>query len=130
MPAIRVMNWNIEQPSWNKVNKPGMLNAIARTVNAENIDVLVLLEVRITKVMNAMTALSAALGSAAGGGTGAAALWVPKMLSHYATCAYSWISRPSRSRRSIRTRPLRQADARARRAVWSGVECQNSAFIL
>jgi hypothetical protein len=73
MPVIRVMNWNIEQLSWNKVNKPGMLNAIARTVNAENIDVLVLLEVRITKVMNAMTALSAALGSAAGGGTGGAA---------------------------------------------------------
>jgi hypothetical protein len=70
VPMIRVMNWNVEQLSWNKLNpnkRPGMLQAIARTVNAANVDVLVLLEVRITKVMDAMSALSTALGSVAGG---------------------------------------------------------------
>lgn len=72
MPVtVRVMNWNIETLSFNKLMRPGMPNAIARVVNAANVDVLVALEVKMDRVIPAMTALSAALGSVAGGGTGA-----------------------------------------------------------
>jgi hypothetical protein len=61
MPIIRIMNWNIEQLSWNKIRIPGMATAIARTIVSQNIDIVVLLEVRSTNVQNMMGYLSAAL---------------------------------------------------------------------
>ncbi|MBZ4422663.1 hypothetical protein [Myxococcus sp. RHSTA-1-4] len=65
MPTIRVMNWNIEQLSWNKIRIDGMATAIARTVVAEDIDILVLLEVKKTQVRNLMDRLTTALNAAA-----------------------------------------------------------------
>jgi hypothetical protein len=42
-------------------------------------------------------------------------VWVPKMLSRYATCAYSWIRLPSRSLRRTRI-PVTSPGERARPA--------------
>ncbi len=64
MPVIRVMNWNIESLSFKKLAIPGMAAAIARTVAAANVDVLIVLEVKTAKVNVAMSALSAALNGA------------------------------------------------------------------
>lgn len=61
------MNWNIEQLSDNKINIAGMATAIARTVVSQNIDILIVLEVRSTQVNNIMNTLSAALNAVAGG---------------------------------------------------------------
>jgi hypothetical protein len=68
MPQIRVMNWNIESLSINKINIAGMTTAIARTVAAANVDILIVLEVKVTRVAAAMTAVSNALNAADGGG--------------------------------------------------------------
>ena len=47
MPVnIRIMNWNIEQLSWNKIQINGMADAIARVIYGMNIDIVVILEVR------------------------------------------------------------------------------------
>lgn len=64
MPAIRIMNWNIRKMSNRKLLIPGMTNAIARTVAAQNVDVLVILEVTMMNRVAAMTALSNALNAA------------------------------------------------------------------
>jgi hypothetical protein len=68
MPEIRVMNWNIEQFSLNKVNIGGMLTALARTISAQNVDIVVLLEVKRTQVNNVMARLTGALNLLAAGG--------------------------------------------------------------
>ena len=65
---MRVMNWNIEQLSNAKLNIPGMATAIARTVVAANVDILIVLEVKMTMVHNAMQTLSAALNFEEGAG--------------------------------------------------------------
>ncbi len=65
---MRVMNWNIEALSNAKLSVPGMPAAIARTVAAANVDILIVLEVKMTRVANAMTTLSNALNVADGGG--------------------------------------------------------------
>lgn len=68
MPAVRVMNWNIEQLSDNKVhNVPGVADAIARTVVYQNVDLLILLEVKLTNVTGVMNTLSNAMNGHAGG---------------------------------------------------------------
>ncbi|MCY1017194.1 hypothetical protein [Pyxidicoccus sp. MSG2] len=69
MPNIRVMNWNIQDLSWNKIQINGMATAIARTVVAQQVDILVVVEVCKTNVALLMNHLSAALNAAAGGGT-------------------------------------------------------------
>ncbi len=46
MPNIRVMNWNIESLSSKKIQYDGFLLAVARTVVAANVDVLVIVELR------------------------------------------------------------------------------------
>ncbi len=67
MPAIRVMNWNIEQLSWTKIRIAGMATALARTIHAQNVDIVVLLEVRKNQWANIMTNLTAALNGLAAG---------------------------------------------------------------
>jgi hypothetical protein len=62
------MNWNIEQLSNRKLGVAGMPTAIARTVAAAQVDILLVLEVKKKQVGNAMTALSLALNAADGGG--------------------------------------------------------------
>jgi hypothetical protein len=64
------MNWNIEHLSENKLNIPGLAEAIARTVRAANVDVVIFLEVKITNVIAAMHTLSAALNHAQPGAAG------------------------------------------------------------
>lgn len=66
MPNIRIMNWNIEQLSWNKIQIAGMADAIAATVVSQNVDILIILEVRLGQVTNTMNTLSAALNARAG----------------------------------------------------------------
>lgn len=46
MPQIRVMNWNIESLSRNKIKYPGFLLAVARTIIAADVDVLIIVELR------------------------------------------------------------------------------------
>ena len=47
MPVnIRIMNWNIEQLSWDKIQIHGMANALARVIIGGNVDIVVLLEVK------------------------------------------------------------------------------------
>ena len=65
MPNIRIMNWNIEQLSWNKIRIPGQANAIARVIHCNNADIAVLLELKkihhqdicdaIVQALNALT---------------------------------------------------------------------------
>lgn len=69
MPNIRVMNWNIEKLSWTKMQINGMATAIARTVVAKQVDILVLLEVCKENVFSTMSTLAAALNAVAGGDT-------------------------------------------------------------
>lgn len=66
MPIIRVMNWNIEQLSWNSINIPGMAQALARTIASQNVDIAVLLEVKTTHVENVMALLTATLNALPG----------------------------------------------------------------
>jgi hypothetical protein len=68
MPNIRVMTWNIQDLSWTKMQINGMATAIARTVVAQNIDILVVVEVCKTDVASAMYHLAATLNAEAGGG--------------------------------------------------------------
>jgi hypothetical protein len=63
---IRIMNWNIEQFSWNKAQIPGTITAIARTIFAQNIDLLVIVEVKHIGFANTMDALCTALNGLAG----------------------------------------------------------------
>ncbi|MEM8641270.1 MAG: hypothetical protein AAGG51_21000 [Cyanobacteria bacterium P01_G01_bin.54] len=70
MPQIRVMNWNIEQFSRAKSEIDDMCTAIARTIFAADIDLVVIIEVRGINsgdARNAMTNLSHALNVLAGG---------------------------------------------------------------
>lgn len=67
MPNIRIMNWNIEQLSWNKVRMGNMTDVLAQTVVAQNIDILVVVEVRSANVNNIMETMSASLNNLAGG---------------------------------------------------------------
>jgi hypothetical protein len=64
---IRVMNWNIEQLSWNKIQIAGMATAIAEVVVAANVDILVVVEVKLTKAVAIMTNLTAAITLQAAG---------------------------------------------------------------
>jgi hypothetical protein len=66
MPAIRIMNWNIEKLSWNKIGIPGMAQAISATVFGENIDVLIIVEVMKVNAPNIMAILTTALDVLAG----------------------------------------------------------------
>ena len=68
MPNIRIMNWNIEQFSENKILIPGMCQAIARTVISQNIDLLIIVELRRTNVANVMNILCTALNGFFPGG--------------------------------------------------------------
>ncbi|WP_345575128.1 hypothetical protein [Nonomuraea rosea] len=64
------MNWNIEQLSAKKLNIAGLATAIARTIAVANVDIVLLLEVRLTNVNTAMTTLSKALNAAEPGAAG------------------------------------------------------------
>jgi hypothetical protein len=59
MPVnVRIMNWNIQQLSWNKIQIPGMAEALAEVVVANNVDVLILIEVmkvNAEAIMNRLT---------------------------------------------------------------------------
>ncbi|WP_068618423.1 exonuclease/endonuclease/phosphatase family protein [Paenibacillus tuaregi] len=65
MPNLRIMNWNIEVLSWTKINVPGMAAAIARTIVSQDIDIVIIVEVRLTRVYRVMSLLSAALNNEA-----------------------------------------------------------------
>ena len=58
MPVnIRIMNWNIEQLSSDKIQIAGMAEAIASVVFGSNIDILVILEVKTVNLDQIMTIL-------------------------------------------------------------------------
>jgi hypothetical protein len=69
MPNLRIMNWNIEQLSWDKIRINGMVDAIARTIVSQNIDILIILEVRSTNVGNMLNSLTTALNNVSGHAT-------------------------------------------------------------
>lgn len=64
MPTYRVMTWNIQSLSVNKVAVPGLASAIARTVVAQDIDILLVLEVRLRDAVNVMNTLAQELHDA------------------------------------------------------------------
>ncbi|MFI1628603.1 hypothetical protein ACH4YO_31410 [Streptomyces noursei] len=45
MPDIRVMTWNIQNTSTVKLRLPGFMTAVARTVAAANVDILLIVEI-------------------------------------------------------------------------------------
>jgi hypothetical protein len=55
------MNWNIEQLSWNKIQLPGMADAIARVVVGSDVDILVIVEVKTVNLDGIMTTLRDAI---------------------------------------------------------------------
>jgi hypothetical protein len=61
MVQIRIMNWNIEKLSWNKVQLNDVANAIASVVVGSDIDILVIVEVQITHLNAIMTTLTNAI---------------------------------------------------------------------
>jgi len=61
MPNIRVMLWNIEKLSWNKIQINGMSRALARIIVANNCDLVILLELTQNSGTQIMTALRNAL---------------------------------------------------------------------
>lgn len=67
MPNIRIMNWNIEQLSWNKIRMGNMTDVLAQTVVDQNIDILVVVEVRTTRVTDIMQRMAISLNNLAGG---------------------------------------------------------------
>jgi hypothetical protein len=69
MPVnVRIMNWNIQQLSWNKIQIPGMAEALAEVVVANNVDVLVIVEVMNVNAEAIMNNLTAAINLRAGAG--------------------------------------------------------------
>lgn len=60
MPPLRVMNWNIQTLSDNKIAIPTMADRLARVIAIEQPDIVVIVEVRTTNVGQIMNALSAA----------------------------------------------------------------------
>ncbi|MFD1538811.1 hypothetical protein [Nonomuraea guangzhouensis] len=64
------MNWNIEHLSDKKLTIAGMATAIARTIAAADVDIVLLLEVRQANVNTAMATLSNALNAAEPGAAG------------------------------------------------------------
>lgn len=66
MPNIRVMNWNIEKLGKTKLDVNGMGRALARTVVAADVDILLVLEVVPDSAIYAMEQLSRALNLAEG----------------------------------------------------------------
>jgi hypothetical protein len=64
MPNICVMNWNIQKLSDGKIQILGMSQAIARTVVASNVDILIIVELVKAGFQNTMTNLTAAAGVA------------------------------------------------------------------
>lgn len=63
---LRIMNWNIQVLSEKKSSIPGMVEAIARTVVSQNIDLLIVTEVRTTDVVRIVNRLTTALNNLAG----------------------------------------------------------------
>lgn len=70
MPNIRIMNWNIEKLSGNKVAIAGMANNIGQAIADSQADIVILLEVTSGTGLAAMAAVSAAanVASVAAGG--------------------------------------------------------------
>ena len=64
MPNIRIVNWNIEQLSGNKVGIAGMATNIGKIIANTNADIAIILEVRSATAIAAMTAVSAAANAA------------------------------------------------------------------
>ncbi|MEU7525131.1 hypothetical protein AB0A74_05310 [Saccharothrix sp. NPDC042600] len=64
MTTYRVMTWNIQTLSTNKLAIAGVGTAIARTVVAQDIDLLLVLEVRLANVVDTMTKLARELHDA------------------------------------------------------------------
>jgi hypothetical protein len=63
MPNIRIMNWNIEQLSYDKIRVPGMAEAIARVISGSNVDIAVLLEVKTVQSLAICSFIVAALNN-------------------------------------------------------------------
>jgi hypothetical protein len=67
MPNIRIMNWNLEHLAWNKIQVAGMVDAIARTVTAQSVDLLVIVELQQNSYARVMSAIAARLNALAPG---------------------------------------------------------------
>jgi hypothetical protein len=75
MPNVRVMNWNLEHLTWKKAQVAGMVDAIARTVTAQSIDLLVIVELLQNSHARVMNALAARLNALAPGQGNDYKLW-------------------------------------------------------
>jgi hypothetical protein len=65
MPNIRIMNWNIEQLSWNKIRIGNIPQAIAHVVVDQRVDILVILELKTVNVNNILNRLMTAINARA-----------------------------------------------------------------
>lgn len=66
MPNIRIMNWNIQQLSWDKIRVGNMPEVLARVVVGANVDILVLIELKLKQADAIMTRLAAAMDNEVG----------------------------------------------------------------
>lgn len=82
MPNIRIMNWTIASLSWEVAQIPGMVDAIARTVVSQQVDILILPDIVVAEAERAMNALATRMNALAPGEGNDYKVWC---LSHRAT---------------------------------------------
>jgi len=93
MPNIRIMNWNIEQFSWNKIRIGNMAAAIAHVIVSQNVDIVGIVELKTSFSREILNNLMAALNAraAAVGGFGADAYTTAVMSAETGTDRYGFI---------------------------------------